>query len=222
MEKTKLLGILYIDRAGIAFFVDGQDEVLRFLFPEGSVRDLEVLTPDILVRELTSFLDKQKVAPARLLAVLSPTLLFQRDIEDTREVSLEIATQAFLEAIPFENVASRTYEKEGRVRLIATNRNFYEPLILTFTKRGFVFEGIVPSTFIEEPLLVERGLESDTALSLLKRYDTLKQYSLMNVAKPADEGSSHTTSQGTKKKRAFLIAFAIISFLLLLFILLRQ
>lgn len=205
MEKVrKGLAVMYLTRDGFVWFEEGNSETLPCRFSEGAAWDLEVRNKEILKTQLQSFIRSNNLLPARLIVFLSQGLLFVRQITDTRQLHREIETERFLELLPFEHLSVKEYPNDQGILVTATNKDYYEIIIAFLLEEGFVCEAIIPITAVRIRLDEDKDFDSTLAQDFLKKFDSLKQYSLLMPARERGEVSLRTTE--VEHRKLFLAA----------------
>lgn len=223
MDKATHIGIVYITRGSVFLAIDNRG-VVRYDFPKDAVIDTEIVNREAVQSGIVSQLVAIKgEASVRALVILAIDLLFEKEIADERELTRELLRQDFLDTIPFENLTWRSYQTAQGLRVIATNTNFYEPILALFSQYGFTFDGVIPESLLSDPdINLQSGFSEETARNLIKRYENLRQYNMVAVSKPS-EGSIQKKETEPKNKRQFvLIAVFAVLFLALIILLLRS
>ncbi len=161
--------LILIDRDKIQIADGGK--ILTMAIPQTMVKDLEIVSKDLLVKEITSFLQKNQVNLGRTLILLSESVCF---ISEKSEGVLGKGNllQDFVSTLPFENPAA--IEISGR--FVGTNRDLYDTIIDVLDNFGAVIKGVSPF-FLAKELMGKRELTeeavkliSDNEMSFTKVY----------------------------------------------------
>src|SRR5262249_10825921 len=99
------------------------------------------------------------------------------------EVSAELVQKQadeFIEHVPFDNVVSKTMPLKNGVKVIATNKDFYETIAIAFEHLGFTVESVLPGLVVGNGLSLRPVLDPSMANVILQKVNTLKQYNLLN------------------------------------------
>lgn len=168
-----------IHKDHFTFYVNGQNRVSTMPFPINVVNDLEVLNPEELIVRIKLFTDSEKIQPSYLLFVMAPTTLFDLHMKDADAETQKQEETLFLDTVPFEVTASRTYTVMGKKYLVATNKTLCTSIKEGFEKVGSKLSSVVPTTMITGLAFGE--LNADIGKQLAKRWDELKHISLLEI-----------------------------------------
>lgn len=118
--------------------------------------------------------------------------------------------QTFLEIIPLEEVASKTYKIEKGVKIIATNKRLYEMVIGVFNKYQFITDSVIPFTVLGTDIISGSIMNQDIATKIIRKYVTLKQYSLLEensyaLSRAATETHGLVMTAKVKSKKDYLL-----------------
>lgn len=188
---------LYLDRNGFIFFETGGNP-LTFQFPENCVKDLEIINQEELVNQIKIFSEQNVLIPANITIILSPSVVFEKDFQ-TQEESHDEEMQKFLDAVPFELIASKNIYSENGVRIVAANKTLYEEIGASFIKLGSVLDSVIPYEALGENIGLLNDLNVQNAEIVLKKVDTVKQMSFL-IDNPATQKSSSMQATKDNKK----------------------
>ncbi len=118
--------------------------------------------------------------------------------------------QSFLDIVPFEEIASKSYKIDKGIKVIATNKKLYEILIHVFMKLNFVIDSVIPITAIPKSIISEHSLNQDNAKKLLKKLEALRVYSMLEensyaLSRAALSPHGITMSTKVSSKREFAL-----------------
>jgi len=187
---TKNRYIVIIDKSGIELYSEALKKGYKIDFLPNSIIDLEVISLDSLIQQISTVIETNKILPGSIVTILTSSVLFQKDFpisEDKKPIN------KFLDNIPFENLSSITIPiTKTSERIIASNKDFYETIIDIFTKKGFEISGITLA-----PLLL--GVTSaENAQSLimqgLKKFESIKG-DQFNQKDKNEKNESHNTEE---------------------------
>ena len=224
-SNKKKSALLYLDRGGFYFYEMGLPNMNSMGFLPTSVRDLDVVDIVSLESQIRTFVEGTKLSPGEITIVISPNIIFEKDILTTEVEKQKENTDKFLETIPFENVASTTIPIENGVKVIGINEELYLSIKNAFEKLGSSVESVLPYYSLGTDTFLLNNLTAENASILLKKVDRLKQFSLLQN-KPKTPISSTTNTQGESlpKKNSmrlyamlviFAVLFSILGFMLL-------
>src|SRR3989344_3913772 len=115
-------GLIFIDRIHLEYFDAGHGKVLNFNFPQGLIKDMEIINSHDLEIQLILFINFYKLNPAPLLIILSADICFEVEINEPNYSNFENITNAFLYHLPFEETVHKIYKQTKGFRLIAVNK----------------------------------------------------------------------------------------------------
>ena len=166
---TKNRYILLVSKSSLELYSETLKKSYRIDFLPQSVYDLEVINEASLGQQITTTIETNKLLQGNILIILTSSVLFQKDFPLNQDKKIK---EDFLDNIPFENTCfiSLPIQKTSE-RILATNKDLYESIKNTFTKKGFIITGITLS-----PLLENSTTEnSQTLFSIgLKKFESLK------------------------------------------------
>lgn len=171
--------LLYLDRGGFYFYEMGQSNIVSMGFLPTSVRDLDVIDVISLESQIKTFVESTKLAPGEITIVISPNIIFEKDILITEVEKQKEAVDKFLETIPFESVASTIIPIEKGVKVIGINEELYLSIKNGFEKLGSSVESVLPYHSLGTDMFLLNNFTTDNASILLKKVDRLKQFSLL-------------------------------------------
>lgn len=185
------IALLFIKRNGFSLVTARSRGAIVFPFVEGVVRDFDVVKPDKFEVQLTSFFAVNKIPPLAVAILLPDDVVFQKEIvapgagkEKTTppqsDSSVEVKDQEaqFLDTIPFEDIASRSYQAGGIIRIIATNRGMFDHIRNVFEQNKSTIEAIVPLTVLFGAQSAQFSLNTENIKQLTQKLEVLKQQSL--------------------------------------------
>src|SRR5258706_6541264 len=145
--------IILLDRTTLSYYTRRNQAPLVWQYPPEAARDLEIISKDQLIAQLTKFIETSKIPLSNCIIFLADAMLFMRDFLPPQPVLPQPAVakgqvpapvqkplnateeaakreddiKHFLDTVPFENVASKNYPiGKGGTRVVAANRDFYE------------------------------------------------------------------------------------------------
>lgn len=195
--------IILLDRTALSYCTRRNQAPLVWQYPPDAARDLEIISKDQLIAQLTKFIDVSKIPPSNCIILLTDAMLFMRDFLPTPPVLPQPAAKGqppvpvpkplnateeaakreddikhFLDTVPFENVASKNYPVgKGGTRVVAANRDFYEAVEKVFEEKGSTMSAVVPAFLIWKPN-TPVALSAGVVSQLFGRMEFLKQQGL--------------------------------------------
>jgi len=189
IEKTS---VIYLQKDKFQFFVSSYGKVIEFRFVPEIIRDLDVVNSELLENLIKVFVTNSKIVPSNLIFVLAENTYFIKDfvppvpIKGTAApspVSAEILQKQadeFIEHVPFDNVVSKTIPVKDGIKVIATNKDFYESIAIAFEHQGFTVESVLPGYLFGAGVSLKPVLDPPMASLILQKANTVKQYNLLN------------------------------------------
>lgn len=170
-------GVLYLDRNSLWIFISSSQNIFKFVFQPGIIKDFEIVSKEDLQKQLTFFIESNKFPPARMVLILSDASIFEKNLPLMNETERVVQIQNYIDNVPFEDVGIKLLPFEKGVRILATNRTLYETLKDIFEKKGINIEGVIPALIVSREVHFANGLDARSAHYLIGKIDTLKQYS---------------------------------------------
>ena len=146
--SDKPVSIVYLDKNRFDFHGGAVAGTATCVFPPEVVFDMEVKHRSAFRSHIQSFLSVNKISPSKILVILSPSLCFEK--LHTPQVQLEgdKAVKNFIETVPFEQVANRTYKTQKGNLTICTNASFIEALKAELSSFGHFILAVAPATML--------------------------------------------------------------------------
>lgn len=172
--------IIYLFRDGFDYYGSQMSGGIRFVFPQTSVKDLDVLNKQELKEAIHSFITQNQILSGNYLIVLSEHVYFEKDFLNVKEEQQNAALQSYLETVPFENTYIKTFPIENGFKAVVVNKDLCSILQETFLDKGFTSDGITPVLVLGTQLSGgENGLSADSIHLLFEKYSVLKQNSFL-------------------------------------------
>ena len=209
MANTKHQIIVYLERNKLHLLGNNIQSVIDWEIAPDLIADLEVLKPTELENMIKARLLEQKIEPSPVALILSPDIYFEKDVDPLQP------TQTFLDAVPFEHLASATFSFEKKSKLVATNQDLLEVISHAFESAGFQIAAIVPVFLLKQFAVqvdLSAGLTHKNGEAILKNFETLKEYSLFSHHEVFSQ-TSDTIQQNTspaKSNRTRVIVMVVI------------
>jgi len=188
-EKT---AVVYILKDKFQFYTPAIGRVIEFRFMPEVVRDLDIINSELLENQIKLFVTNTKISPGTLVFALAENAYFTKDfVQPTQakgassqpQISSEVLQKQadeFIEHVPFDNVVSKTIPLKDGMKVVATNKDFYESIAIAFEHLGFTVESVLPGLVIGNGLSLRPALDPPMANLILQKVNTVKQYNLLN------------------------------------------
>lgn len=165
------------------------------LKPE-TIRDLEIVNKESLEKEVTTFIQTNKILPAYVTIILSNQLLFSKNFPPvTPQYSAEKLKEdidAFLTYVPFQNPLNKTITTIKGTSVLVANGDMYIGLKQIFDANKFEVSSMIPLSLIA-PHAGENFSASVGQLAQSK-FDWIKQNGYV-IVEPAQERSEATEEE---------------------------
>ena len=223
-------GIILLKKGGFDYYDEIRDAVVTFPYPANSVSDLEILDKEGLEMGIGQFIDQNKLTPVTIFIIFSESTIFEKIIETaTTKDPQEMVIQSFLDNVPFEHVAYKTYNTSNGYRICAVNEDLFKDIDEVMEKKGFVVTFAI-SDFLTPELTGKDILDTATAKSLLGKSDQLKKQALIvdGIREVSETGYIIPQSKKEVKEKSslpiLLPVFGVLVFILffVIFLQLRQ
>lgn len=216
MAEKKELGVLYLKRNGFELYQQSLSATILFAFEPSVVKDLDIINKEQLILQVADFITKNNLPQASLVILLSHTVIFEKDIgkneaavEPEKQKEEEThAIQTFLDAVPFENISSKTYTLENGVKAIATNADLYRTIAGVFENAGSTIETVIPSFVVGDESTTASGLTNDMINAAFENIAYLKQETLLlhePESIPTAKNEKIVLSFQPKQKREYVL-----------------
>jgi hypothetical protein len=137
--------------------------------------------------------------------------------QDQRSIAFEERArqiQLFLDIVPIDELASKTYKIDKGVKVVATNKHLYETIINVFNKQLFIVDSVVPFSMLPKELISGTGMNQGIVKMIIKKFELVSQSSLLvensySLSRAATEGIhlEMTTKMSSKKDYALVGVF---------------
>ncbi len=214
VKELEIINVVEFTK-GLQLFIQSQK------IPPATV--MIILSPDILYeKEFLDPLPNQSQADVKgdnntEKEKKSADQIQTQPVVDSRVVFLEERSrqiQLFLDTIPFEEIASKNYKILKGIKVVATNKTFYETVITIFAKQLFLIDAVVPFTVLDKGFTTSLGITAEKVKAICKRYEDVKHNSLLEENRLSfDHGMSDahhiqmTTKITTKREIALVSVF---------------
>ena len=209
--------VVYLDRQRLIVIRASSEKGLVLEIPASVVFDIEVVDYDSLNYILANFVEQNKIEPADVILVLAQAVYYEKEISASTPEEQKSNTEAFLKDIPYKNLLSKEYPAGAKKRLVAVNKNFYEPIVMFLEKNDFNVLSIIPYFCLEINKLQLTEFSGKEAKEVISKYKILEPLSLATTQEI--DKSVATVSYQPKEKSPRTLAL-IIGFCLLFVILL--
>lgn len=223
---TTKTGILYLQKDRFHLYSPYSSNILEFRFVPELIRDFDLINKELLENLLKVFFGNNKILPSGLVIVVGDSASFIKDFVSppvtpstppsvtpppTLEDLQNFANQ-YIEQVPFEEVASRTFPLATGVRAYATNQDVYESFKTILEKLGFIIEGVFPGFAFGAEISAKPMLDGQSVAVIMQKLSAVRAYNLLKdtstvVSTPAEEEVAEKEIPATpeKNKKMFMI-----------------
>jgi hypothetical protein len=189
---TAKTGVIYLLKDKFQFYSPYAGRVVEVRFTPEMTRDLDVINSELLENTIKLFVTNSKMSPFNLVIVLSENTYFVKDFlmpqhqkpsaNSQPEITLEVLQKQaieFIEHVPFDNVVSKTIPLKDGMRVCATNKDFYEAIVVSFENLGFTVESVIPGLVLGNGLSLRPVMDQTMASMILQKVNSAREYNLL-------------------------------------------
>jgi hypothetical protein len=218
LASKRITGFLYLDREGFLYFNTTDGSSFQYTYPVDAVHDLEIVNMEMLVSELTTFIQTNTVTPTHMAILLSPAILFEKTLplqnENPQTTDTSDIIARFVDSVPFEAVSFIKFSTAQGINVIAANTDFFSSIKQVFEKQGFAITRVFPVVVFGEEL--SSGINIDIANRILNKIDDMKQYNLLQQQQVIFPSEKKVPSVVEKKSKNNLYILGGVFFVLVL------
>ena len=193
-------------------------------FPSNIVSDIDINDLEAFNFLMVNFFDQSKIIPSEVLLVISPEVYYEKNIALPPDpVERQKIIDIFLDTIPYKNLIYKDYPSGAESRIIALNKNFYEPIVKFIEKSSFNITAILPAFVLDSFHLTIGDHLPKEIKEIYQKYKQLEQYSLIS-SQDIDKISTTVVNhpkEDNSRAVILLIIFSILFVILLGFIYVR-
>lgn len=193
---------LYRDRIALCSLSSAQPLELRF--SDASIKDLEIVNQSELKNQVKAFVTSHQLHPGDLVLVLSPGVVFEKDLTKVSQAEQATRYQAFLDSVPLSSISHKVFRIQNTEKLIAINRNLYDGLKKAFEAVGFSVSAVIPG-FMLGDIGAKDSTTAESCRLIFKKIDFIQANSFLSES----DGNFHQKERKfLQKNRLFVIIFA--------------
>lgn len=182
-----MTGVIFLQKDRFEIYSMPPGKVCEFLFVPEIIKDLEVIDSGLLGSLIKLFAMGNNIPACNLIIVVSETASFVKDFVSDPKLPSPSDTKAeaskFIENVPFEKVAGRTYPIANGLKAFATNQELFEALSSAFGKLGFKTIGVYPGFAFGNIIGQNFVLNAISASSIIEKSGSLNSYNLLTPEK---------------------------------------
>lgn len=197
LKHQKQPGIIWLTKSGFFLYTSALKSIVNLIFPPDVVNYLEVIDEGKLQQLIQSFVNHYKLPGLRIYLIIGPDALIEKELPPGQPGTENEEEKRILDSMPFENIYSKKYVSDKKIKFACFNANFYQVLQSAFEKSGWQIES-VSFYFITG----QNNFNETLAISLLKKPETLTQE---NIIKTDIFGTdADKENKKNKPKKSFL------------------
>lgn len=209
-------GVIYLQKEKFQVYSPYLPNILEFRFVPELIHDFDLINKDLLENLMKVFIVNNKIPASGLIMVIADNASFIKDfllspahstpgqppsapptLEDLQE-----AANQYLEHIPFEVVASKTFPLANGVKAYATNQEIYEAIKSVLEKHGFILQGVIPGFAFGAQVGNLASIDGPTVALILQKVSMVRAFNLLkddgSLSQPTIEESSLTQKDDTE------------------------
>lgn len=221
MDFTKKpIVVIYIDKNKALFYFEKTKQILQLDIPPGIVSDLELVNKDQLEELIDGFIQSNNLKDRKLdaIVVLSKASSFEKDFTQGLPKEKEAEIQRFIDIVPLEEVLSKTYVLNKKIKVVAINKALFEAIINIFKKKNIFIFSIVPFSVLQE--LNSELLQSVNLAFIASKANSFNQYSLISESEEISGEDTKKTNFIQKQNIRIYILLSVFLILLLVLVVL--
>lgn len=195
--------VCYIDTNKILFYQGATGSILALEFPPEVLSYLDLLHEGKFVQLIELFLEQNKLEGNSVVLIYSSTAIFEKDFEQTQEGKEDAEIQKFIDMVPFEDVLSKIYKLNKKIKVVALNNRVYESIRTAFEKGKFLIYAVIPVSVLQETFS-ELAENIDLGF-ILSKIDSVKQYSMINGSVSSNPTLEKKPEAKKQNKRLYVL-----------------
>lgn len=211
-------GIIYLQRDKFQVYSPYLSNILEFNFVPELIRNFDIVNKELFENLLKAFFINNKIPAGNFIIVISENASFIKDFTNLLPAAQnspqpvsgqnvpvpptleDLQTQAneFIEHVPFEDVAGKTYPLPNGVRAFGTNQEMFEVIKITLEKQGFIVSFVIPGFVFGTELGSINSLNVNVINTILQKINLFKEYNLISNQRSTFE--TFVTSEANEKE----------------------
>jgi hypothetical protein len=202
---TTKTGIIYLQKDRFQLYSPYLSNILEFRFVPEISRDFDLYNKPLFDTLLNAYIINNKIPPGSFYIIISENASFIKDfiaqplpVQNPQQTpvrqpvaptldDLQKQASEFLEHIPFDQVAGKTFPLPNGVRAYGTNQEMFEGIKNALEKQGFIIEMVIPSFAFGQEVSAQSTLNINIINAISQKINLVKGYNLL--ANPKTEGS---------------------------------
>lgn len=129
--------------------------------------------------------------------------------------------QTFIDVVPFDEIASKSYKIDKITKLVVTNKSLYEVMVRILNKLNFIVDSVVPITVIPKGILDTPVINQENSKKILRKFENVAVFSLLeensfalSQAALSPHGITMSTKVSTKREYLLIGVFGLLILIL--------
>lgn len=219
--KKSAQTILYLNRQQITACSTDLTAPVTLDLPTRVVTDIEIVDIEAFNSLFSDWLFQNKIPAGNIVIVLSPSVYYQKDgslTDDTVQKTAQL--DSFIQTVPFKNIFSKDYFIGNKLKFLAINKDFYEPIIRILEKNSYNVSALLPSFVLENFQLTLTEFSPKEIANIFNRQKILFPFSLISAQEIDKSLNSvvHRQPEDKARTRILVIVFILLWVILLAYI----
>jgi hypothetical protein len=185
-------GVIYLQKDKFQVYSPYLPNILEFRFVPELIQDFDLVNKELLENLLKVFIVNNKIPASSLIIVIADNASFIQDFiapapqpqQPTTTppptlADLQEQANQYLEQVPFEFVAGKTFPLANGVRAYATNQDIYENLRTVLEKLGFIISIVIPGFVFGQEVSNKPVMDGAAVSIILQKISTVQEYNLI-------------------------------------------
>lgn len=173
--------IIYLEPHQVSIYLSTSSVAIAIPFTGEVVANMEVIAVETLQAQIETGIKQNDLQPHLAHVVISPGLYFKKEFPGKEKSLRSPEITAFLDIIPLENVTSRVIAFHEAAVAVATNKDFYQPILDVFKRSKFEFAGLPPAFVFQDSQEEQFQFTPEMARKILGQWDLAQKMSLVNM-----------------------------------------
>jgi len=193
-KHQKQPGIIWFTRSGFSLYTPALKSIVKLVFPPEVVDYLEVVDEAKLQQLIQSFISQYKLPELRIYLIIGPDALIEKELLPIPPITENEEEKRILDSMPFENIYSKKYVLDKKIKIACFNANFYQVFLSVFEKTDWQIESVSPYFATGQ-----KDFNETLAASLLKKPEILTQENFINTAIYGTDSEKENKNNQQKK-----------------------
>ncbi len=177
--------VIYLDRDTLFYYGGNVHTVLSLPFAPSAVKDMEVIDENEIEKQITTFIQANKIEPTESFIIFSHRSCFSKAIPaNTTPENLDKEKKQFLEFVPFDHIVHKIIKTAKGSVIVAANKELANVIKHIFQKHGYLIQAI-STLFTIYPDNPVSSINVQIAQNILRSFNRFREDDLLNADEPA-------------------------------------